>query len=118
MWGGALVGRFVSQNLHAAARPPNFVMGSRKGLEDEQPEHRVRLIRGFEIGKFEVTQAQWETVMSETHPSPAATAQAELPSAAPSHFKGSRNMLAGREARTTVWHSQSNRARWAKRPQT
>ncbi len=30
---------------------------------DERPAHRVRLSSGFEIGKYEVTQAQWVAVM-------------------------------------------------------
>jgi len=47
--------------------PGEFVMGCAEGdkdcLEDEVPRHRVRLTRGFELGKYEVTQAQWEAVM-------------------------------------------------------
>jgi formylglycine-generating enzyme required for sulfatase activity len=31
--------------------------------EDEKPAHRVRITNGFEIGKYEVTQAMWESVM-------------------------------------------------------
>src|SRR6186713_2371738 len=30
---------------------------------DENPRHRVQLTKNFEIGKFEVTQAQWVAVM-------------------------------------------------------
>ncbi|HEX4996628.1 MAG TPA: formylglycine-generating enzyme family protein, partial [Terriglobia bacterium] len=36
--------------------------------ELEKPAHRVGITRGFEIGKYEVTQAQWETAMG-TNPS-------------------------------------------------
>jgi hypothetical protein len=47
--------------------PGEFVMGCAEGdhdcLEDEVPRHRVRLTRGFELGKYEVTQAQWAAVM-------------------------------------------------------
>ena len=47
--------------------PGEFVMGCAEGdkdcLEDEVPRHKVRLTRGFELGKYEVTQAQWEAVM-------------------------------------------------------
>src|ERR1700744_1102820 len=44
-----------------------FMMGCVEGdkdcLEDEVPRHKVRLTKGFEIGKYEVTQAQWEAVL-------------------------------------------------------
>lgn len=47
--------------------PGEFMMGCVEGdkdcLEDEVPRHKVRLTRGFELGKYEVTQAQWEAVM-------------------------------------------------------
>jgi len=47
--------------------PGEFMMGCAAGdkecLEDEVPRHRVRLTKGFEFGKYEVTQAQWEAVM-------------------------------------------------------
>ena len=41
-----------------------FTMGSNEELADEQPEHRVQL-DGFWLGKTEVTQGQWKTVMNE-----------------------------------------------------
>ncbi len=47
--------------------PGEFMMGcvpdDKDCIEDEVPRHRVRLTKGFEIGKYEVTQAQWEAVM-------------------------------------------------------
>ena len=47
--------------------PGEFMMGCVEGdkdcLEDEVPTHKVRLTKGFELGKYEVTQAQWEAVM-------------------------------------------------------
>ena len=47
--------------------PGEFTMGCVPGdkdcLEDEVPAHKVRLTKGFEIGKYELTQAQWEAVM-------------------------------------------------------
>jgi formylglycine-generating enzyme required for sulfatase activity len=47
--------------------PGEFMMGCAEGdkdcIEDEVPRHKVRLTKGFELGKFEVTQAQWESVM-------------------------------------------------------
>ncbi len=45
----------------------DFMMGCSPGDKDctdpEKPLHHVRLTRGFEMGKYEVTQAQWEAVM-------------------------------------------------------
>jgi formylglycine-generating enzyme required for sulfatase activity len=49
-----------------------FVMGSENGGDNERPAHQVRLSRGFEMGKYEVTQAEWQAVMNNN----------------PSHFKG------------------------------
>ena len=45
--------------------PGEFRMGSRSRYadSDEKPVTRVRLTRGFWLGKYEVTQAQWESVM-------------------------------------------------------
>ena len=47
--------------------PGEFTMGCVPGdtdcIEDEVPRHKVRLTKGFEMGKYEVTQAQWEAVM-------------------------------------------------------
>jgi formylglycine-generating enzyme required for sulfatase activity len=43
-------------------------MGSATGDSDEKPAHRVALTRDFELGKYEVTQAQWAQVMG-TRPS-------------------------------------------------
>jgi formylglycine-generating enzyme required for sulfatase activity len=39
-----------------------FMMGSENGDADEKPAHRVRISRSFEMGKCEVTQAQWKAV--------------------------------------------------------
>ena len=56
--------------------PGEFTMGCSAGDracdDTEKPAHRVRITRGFEIGKYEVTQAMWESVMVSN----------------PSHFKG------------------------------
>ena len=47
--------------------PGEFTMGCSAGdnacTTDEQPAHRVQITTPFEIGKYEVTQAQWQAVM-------------------------------------------------------
>ena len=43
-----------------------FLMGSpetEKGRYDDETQHRVRLTKGFWMGKYPVTQAQWKSVM-------------------------------------------------------
>jgi hypothetical protein len=40
----------------------SFMMGSKEGADDEKPVHEVNL-KGFYMGKYEVTQAQWQKVM-------------------------------------------------------
>jgi formylglycine-generating enzyme required for sulfatase activity len=52
--------------------PGEVVMGSENGLDGEKPVHKVRITKPFEIGKYEVTQEQWQAVMGNN----------------PSHFKG------------------------------
>ena len=46
-----------------ALAPGTFQMGSTNGDGDERPVTEVTLSRGFWLGKTEVTQAQWQTVM-------------------------------------------------------
>lgn len=41
----------------------SFVMGSDRGAEDERPARRVMIRRGFYMGRYEITQAQWQAVM-------------------------------------------------------
>ncbi len=48
-----------------------FTMGSptdEAGRSDDEVQHRVTISKGFYMGKYEVTQAQWEKIM-ETNPS-------------------------------------------------
>jgi formylglycine-generating enzyme required for sulfatase activity len=40
-----------------------FMMGSENGDYNKKPVHKVRISRPFEMGKYEVTQAQWQAVM-------------------------------------------------------
>ncbi len=40
-----------------------FLMGSTDGRDDERPVHKVRISQPFYLGKYAVTQAQWEAVM-------------------------------------------------------
>ena len=46
--------------------PGSFLMGcapdDTECDDDEKPRHRVWITKGFEMGKYEVTQAQWKTV--------------------------------------------------------
>ena len=51
--------------------PGTFDMGSDRGNPTEKPVHKVTLKKAFYIGKYEVTQEQWQAVMG----------------ANPSHFK-------------------------------
>src|SRR5689334_4089755 len=71
--------------------PGEFHMGSERGNEDEEPIHRVRITHGFDMSKFEVTQAQWEGVLAEAHPQPGVpllNGDGVEVSRTPSHFKG------------------------------
>jgi formylglycine-generating enzyme required for sulfatase activity len=62
----------------------DFQMGSNSGSDDERPVHKVRIRQVFEMGKYPVTQAQWEAVMGEGEN--------------PSYFKG-----ADRPVETVSW---------------
>ena len=55
--------------------PGSFTMGSsrwERGRDNDEMQHRVTLTKGFWLGKYEVTQRQWKSVMGNN----------------PSHFKG------------------------------
>jgi formylglycine-generating enzyme required for sulfatase activity len=43
--------------------PGSFMMGSTNGQADEKPVHQVTINYSFYMGKYEVTQAQWQSVM-------------------------------------------------------
>ena len=68
-----------------------FAMGSASGAADEGPVHRVRITHAYEMGKFEITQSQWETVMTDPHAQPGAirmTPEHVAVNSTPSRFKG------------------------------
>jgi formylglycine-generating enzyme required for sulfatase activity len=44
-------------------RPGLFMMGSESGHNDEKPIHQVAITRPFYLGRYEVTQEQWQRVM-------------------------------------------------------
>ncbi|MGI9065298.1 MAG: protein kinase domain-containing protein [Pyrinomonadaceae bacterium] len=44
-------------------QPGSFMMGSTNGEADEKPVHQVTINYSFYMGKYEVTQAQWQAVM-------------------------------------------------------
>jgi len=48
--------------------PGEFMMGCSESDNEcgpaEKPAHRVRITKAFEIGMYEVTQAQWESIMN------------------------------------------------------
>ena len=56
-------------------RPGTFMMGSEKGIDSERPIHKVTITKPFYLGKYLVTQEQWQAVMHKN----------------PSHFKGPKN---------------------------
>ena len=43
--------------------PGSFQMGSNDGTNDEKPVHGVTISKGYWIGKFEVTQSEYEEIM-------------------------------------------------------
>lgn len=52
--------------------PGSFIMGMDNGNLNERPAHQVTISAGFYMGKYEVTQEQWQSLMGNN----------------PSHFKG------------------------------
>jgi formylglycine-generating enzyme required for sulfatase activity len=43
--------------------PGEFMMGFLTGGSNSQPVHKVTISRGFEMGRYEITQSQWKSVM-------------------------------------------------------
>jgi formylglycine-generating enzyme required for sulfatase activity len=79
---------YLLEDKGAFVRIPagQFSMGSTAGNPDEAPVHRVRISKPYEIGRYEVTQAQWKAVMEDPHAKPATPEEAD--SIEPSRFKG------------------------------
>ena len=46
-------------------QPGSFMMGSTEGGSFERPVHRVIISRPFYVGRYEVTQGQWDAVLGE-----------------------------------------------------
>ena len=46
--------------------PGSFQMGNKNGKDDQMPVHKVTLTKGYWIGKYPVTQAQWNALVSGT----------------------------------------------------
>lgn len=42
----------------------SFVMGNNQGDNNERPAHKVTITKPFYLGKYEVTQQQWQAVMT------------------------------------------------------
>jgi formylglycine-generating enzyme required for sulfatase activity len=74
-----VVNFFGTENIELVWCPPgSFLMGSpsnETGRFANEVQHTVALTKGFWIGKYEVTQGQWERMMGNN----------------PSYFKGARN---------------------------
>lgn len=47
--------------------PGSFTMGSENGTPNERPVHQVTIREGFYMGRYEVTQAQWQALMGSNH---------------------------------------------------
>ena len=41
------------------------MMGANDGSDDEKPIHKVHISRPFYLGKYEVTQGQWQAIMED-----------------------------------------------------
>jgi formylglycine-generating enzyme required for sulfatase activity len=59
---GAVVKNSIGMEL-VYVPPGSFMMGSNNGQSDEKPVHRVTIGEGFFIGRYEVTQIEWQQVM-------------------------------------------------------
>lgn len=108
-WCAGVVGAAETKMLHVTLRgrvaldfvwvpPGSFQMGSPAGDVDEQPVRRVELRRGFWMSRCEISQRQYESVMS-TNPS--SFRGAELPVDSVS-FRDVQNFLAKLPLRSSL----------------
>jgi formylglycine-generating enzyme required for sulfatase activity len=65
-----------------------FTMGSENGNADERPVRKVKIPKTFWMSKYEVTQAQWEAVLSDPHIQTTGSRSRLTETLNPSHFKG------------------------------
>ena len=68
----AAVKAIISAENYVSIKTGEFRMGTDEHGENNDVPHLVKITRPFEMGKYEITQAQWEAVLSNN----------------PSHFKG------------------------------
>jgi len=62
---GAMVldlGSGVKMEL-VSIRPGSFIMGDDRSGDDERPAHKVAITKPFYLGRYEVTQEQWQALM-------------------------------------------------------
>ena len=86
-------------------RPGSFHMGTwfDEGEASEHPQHKVRISKGFWLGRTEVTQGQWESIMGATR-NPSSSVNMQFPVDGVSwhdcqEFIGRLNAKAGDEGR-------------------
>jgi formylglycine-generating enzyme required for sulfatase activity/Tfp pilus assembly protein PilF len=63
--GSAMQSKALRDLMKTFVRIPagEFLMGSQSAGNDESPVHRVRISNPFEMGKYELTQGEWEALM-------------------------------------------------------
>lgn len=62
---GTLIQDCVDCPKMVVVEPGRFVMGSRRGEDDEKPRHEVTLRNAFAVGMYEITFQEWTTCVEE-----------------------------------------------------
>lgn len=62
---GTLIQDCIDCPKMVVVAPGSFVMGSRRGEDDEKPRHEVTLRHAFAVGMYEVTFQEWATCVEE-----------------------------------------------------